>query len=127
KLIAPGFPDHHNSPAIGPPVFGRIRVNVQLELRYSINDGIVHHLTGLRLQNANAVVDVLVGSWAAAVDAGQYRSTAGQRHSWRECDERDKIASVQGQRAYLVLFDIQADLSTAGLQHGRARGNFNRL
>ena len=56
KLIRAGLAHHHNGPAIGTPILGRVSVDIQLELLHRVDDGIKSNLSWFRLQNTNAVI-----------------------------------------------------------------------
>ena len=71
ELIASRLADHHDGAAVGAAVLGRVGVDVELELGHAVDDRVVDHLARLRLQHADAVVDVFVGARAAAIDARQ--------------------------------------------------------
>src|SRR5207249_509267 len=95
ELIASGFAQHHDGSPIRPPIFGGIRIDVELELGDAIDDRVVNDLPWLRLQDTDAVIEIFIRPRPAAVDARQCRSTAGQRHAGRECDERNEAASIE--------------------------------
>ena len=82
ELIASGFSDHHYSAAVGTAILGRVRVDVEFEFGHAVYDRVVDHLPRLRLQHADAVVDILVGARAAAVDSRQ-ELAVGKRHARR--------------------------------------------
>ena len=106
EQVASGLADHHDGTAVGPAVFRRVSVDVQLELLHGVDDRIESHLAGLGLQNADSVVQVLVGARPAAVDARQQRPTARQRDSRGERHEGNEIAPIEGQSFQLRLDDV---------------------
>ena len=69
ELICPRLSNDHDGSAVRPPVFGRVCVHVQLELGNPVDDGIVDDLSRFRLQNADAVIHVLVCPRSAAIDS----------------------------------------------------------
>ena len=71
EFVAAGFADHHDRAAVRPAILGRVGVDVELEFGHAVDDRVVDHLPRLRLQHADAVVDVFVGARPAAVDARQ--------------------------------------------------------
>ena len=83
ELVAAGLPDHHHGAAVRSAVLRRVGVDVELELLHRVDDRIERDLAGFRLQDADAVVQVLVGARAAAVDARQQRSAARKRDTRR--------------------------------------------
>ena len=78
--------------------------------------GIEGHLSRLRLQHADAVVEIFVGARPAAVDPRQQRSAARQRHARRKRDQRNEIAAVQRQRFDLFARYVKTDRAVRRLQ-----------
>ncbi len=78
ELVAAGFPDHHDRSPIGSTIFRRVSIDVQLKFLHSVDDRIESHLTRLRLQNADSVVEVFVGTRPASVDPRQQRPSTRQ-------------------------------------------------
>ena len=80
------------------------------ELFDVVEDGEESNLAGFGLQRGDAIVEIFVGAWAAAVDAGKKRaggsSTPGARvESWMKLRELSGIAStlVPGMLVSMVL------------------------
>ena len=126
ELVASGFSDHHDGAAVRPAVFGRVRVDVELELGHAVDNRVVDHLAGLRLQHADAVVEVLVRARAAAVDPRK-KLAVRQRHARRQRHQRNEVAPVQRQRLDPFLSHVQAHLPAGRLQQRRGGGDIDRL
>ncbi len=60
KLVAAGFSNHHDGAAVRSAVFRRVHVDIELEFRHAVDDGVVDHLPGLGLQHADTVIEVLI-------------------------------------------------------------------
>ena len=126
QLVAARFPDHHDSAAVRTAVFWGIGIDVDLELGHAVDNRIVDHLSRLRLQDADPVIDVFVSPRAAAIDARQ-ELAGGKSHARRERHQGNEAAAVEGQGGYLFFIDIEADLTAGRLQQRRRCGDIDRL
>src|ERR1051326_1568241 len=69
KIVTARFGVHHYGAAVRPPIFWRIRVDIEPEFRDAVNNRIKGYLSRLGRQNADTVIEIFVGSRPAAIDA----------------------------------------------------------
>ena len=108
-LVGAGARGYVNDAAVEAAELGGDVVGLDGELLDVVEDGEEGHLAGLGLEGGDAVVEVLVGARAAAVDAREERA-GGQLDAGRELGEIDEVAAVERDgddgRAGDVGFDV---------------------
>ena len=92
-----------------------------------VDDRIERHLARLRLQHADAVVEVFVGARPAAVDARQQRAAARQRDARRQRHQRNEVAAIQRQRFDFRLAHVIAHRAAGRFEQRRFRVHIHRL
>ena len=94
ELIAPRPGGQVDDAAVEAPELGRRRAGDDLELLDRVDDREVRDRTGLRLQDRDAVVEILVDARPPAVEARK-RRTRRQRHAGYQGHERQVAPAVQ--------------------------------
>src|SRR5688500_6393334 len=115
KLVRSGLVVDHDHAAVGSAVFGRVTVRFNAEVLNCIDNRKVGHLSRFRLENADAVVNVLAHPWTASVDSRQ--SGRRRKHdAWGKRNQGDKVSAVKRQRHDLLLLDDETYRATLRLQ-----------
>ena len=85
------------------------------ELRDIVKDREEGDLTGFGLKCGDAIVDVLIGPWAATVNAGK-QGAGRQLDAWRQRCELNKISCVERNGSDNGAGDISLDVAGLRLQ-----------
>ncbi len=126
KLVRTRLLVHHDHAAVRAAVFRRVAVHLDAKLIDRVDDRIERHLSRLRLQHADAVVNVFADARAASVDAGQ-QVARRQIHARRQRDQRHEVAAIQRQRYDLLLFHHETHRAPAHLQQRSRRSHLDGL
>src|SRR5262249_10137621 len=114
-LIAARFGGQVDYAAIETTELRRGAVGVDLEFLNGVDHREKGHLARFGLQNGNAIVEILIGSGPAAVDAG--KPAAGRQGDTRnKRDQRDEVATIQGKIDNLAIADHLTQSSGFGSQ-----------
>ena len=126
QRVRPRLLVHHDDAAIAPPVLRRIAVRLHPKRVNRIHNRIKRHLTRLRLQHADPVVDVFTHPRPAPVNPRQH-APRRQAHPRRQRNQRNKIPPVQRQRHHLPLLHHIAHRPPPRLQQRRLAIHIHRL
>ena len=96
KIVAAGFGGEIDDAAVESAECGGGIAGLNVELAYGVNDGKEGDLTGLRLKNGDAIVEIFVGARAAAAET---RERGAGRYGDAGCkaDKIDEGAAVERQ------------------------------
>jgi hypothetical protein len=106
KRIAAGLRCQVDDSSVEAAELRRGTIALDLEFLNRVHVGKERDLPGFRLQNRDAVKEILVGAWAAAVDARQWRGRRWRHgHAGDQARERDEAQAIQWQIYDLPVID----------------------